>query len=80
MEAESLDVCAEKLKFKSNCALKPNTTICIRSIHSRDKDHPKGLCDCLQSIALAKVKWYREISGSDSTYYEVGALFYPPDY
>jgi hypothetical protein len=80
MEAESVDVSAEGLKFRSNCALKPDTTICIRTIQVRDQHHPHGAGDCLRSLTLAKVKWCRGISGSDSTHYEVGARFYPPDY
>ena len=80
LEAESVDVCTQGLKFRSNRALKPGTTICIRAARSKDSCSSDGAGDCLRLTALAKVKWCREIDGSKVSHYEVGARYYLPDY
>jgi hypothetical protein len=79
MQAESVDVSAKGLRFRSNWALKPGTTICIRTTRSKDGCRPEGAADCLQSTALANVKWCREIDGSKAPHCEVGARYCLPD-
>jgi len=80
LEAQSLDYSTNGLKFKSTCALRPGTTICIRVKPGQRGPRPDRLCESLPSMSLAEVKWCRALEGADASFYEVGVRYYPPDY
>ena len=80
LEAQSLDYSTNGLKFKSTCALRPGTTICIRVKPSQRGSRHDSLRNSLPLVGLAEVKWCRAIEGSETSIYEVGVHYYPPDY
>lgn len=80
MDGQSLDYSSNGLKFKSNCALQPGTTICIRIKPGQGSAGPDCLCERLPSVGLAEVKWCRPLDGSENSLYEVGVRYHPPDY
>ncbi|UCD82295.1 MAG: hypothetical protein JSW26_12985 [Desulfobacterales bacterium] len=80
IDAQSLDYSTYGLKFKSLCALRPGTTICIRVKPGQRGSRPDCFGQSMRSLALAEVKWCREIEGSNACRYEVGVHYYPPDY
>jgi hypothetical protein len=80
IDAQSLDYSNNGLKFKSTCALNPGTTICIRVKPGQRAASPDGLRDSLPSMGLAEVKWCRPLYGNESSLYEVGVRYHPPDY
>jgi hypothetical protein len=80
VDAQALDYGTNGLKFKSNCALQPGTTICFRVKPEKRGSRQKCACEGLPSVALAEVKWCRIMNGSDASFYEVGVHYYPPHY
>jgi hypothetical protein len=80
IDAQSLDYSTNGLKFKSTCALRSGTTICIRIQPGQRCAPPGHFSGSLPSVGLAEVKWCRPIEGSDNTLYEVGVRYYPPKY
>lgn len=80
MDGHLLDYSTNGLKFKSTCALQPGTTICIRVKSGQGGSQPDRFPERLPSVCLAEVKWCRQLEGSDSSFYEVGVRYYPPDY
>jgi len=80
VDAQSLDYSTNGLKFKCTCILQPGTTICIRTKSGQDGSSPDRFPKRLPSVGLAEVKWCRQLDGSESSLYEVGVRYYPPDY
>ena len=80
IDAQSLDYSSNGLRFKSTCVLQPGTTICIRVKPGQGGSRPESFSKRLPSVGLAEVKWCRQLDGSDSSFYEVGVHYYPPDY
>jgi hypothetical protein len=79
-EAQTLNHCDEGMCFKSEVAIQPGATICIRVKNF----HPNGACigDCrgLRSLILAEAKWCKEILNETEHFYEIGAKYYQPEY
>jgi hypothetical protein len=80
VDARSIDFSTNGLKFKTTCALKPGTTICIRIKPGQRRLLPDRLFRSLPSVFLAEVKWCQQLEGPDSALYEVGVRYYPPRY
>ena len=80
IDAQSLDCSTHGLKFKSTCALRPGTTICIRIKPGQRCPPPGCYLEGVTSVGLAEVKWCRAVEGSGATLYEVGVRYYLPDY
>ena len=78
--AEILNFGLGGMCFKSNLALQPGATICIRFIKNHPDGSSSGYCEGLRSVALAEIKWCNELPGSEASYYGVGAKYFGPVY
>jgi hypothetical protein len=78
--AEIQNLGAGGMCFKSNLALQPGATICIRFL----KKHPDGsgnsFCEGLHLVTLADVKWCHKATGSKALPYGVGVKYFEPVY
>jgi hypothetical protein len=68
------------LHFESDFPLKPGSGIYIRvENYTPDASIPKNCC-CggLRRVALAEVKWCKEMPGKDEGYYQIGLKYHEP--
>lgn len=68
--------------FESDLSLKPGANIYIRIENYSFSASCSKDCDCMgvRMLALAEVKWCKEISGSDGSYYGAGLKYLEPAY
>jgi hypothetical protein len=78
--AEILNLGTGGMCFKSNLALQPGSTICVRLKNSHQNGSCTGYCEGIRSVALADVKWCNEIPGTRPSSYGVGVKYYAPVY
>ena len=78
--AEILNLGLGGMCFKSNVALQPGATICVRLTNNDKNDAGTDYCEGMRLIALADVKWCREIPGTKPLSYGVGVKYYGPAY
>jgi len=71
-----LNFCKSGMYFESGAFIKQGTTIYFRltncSCFPYDPDH----CVGIRTVSLAEVKWCKEISKKDATYFEIGVKYY----
>ena len=78
--AEILNLGIGGMCFKSNLALQPGATICVRLKSSHQNDSCTGNCEGIRLLALADVKWCSEIPGTRPSSYGVGVKYHAPVY
>ncbi len=78
--AEILNLGAGGMCFKSNLALQPGATICVRLKNNYPDGPATGYCEDIRLVAVADVKWCSEIPGTWPSSYGVGVKYYGPDY
>ncbi len=79
-EAQTFNLCAGGMCFKSNFFLQPGATDYIRVKKIDPNNSSTGLCDGLRSVTLAQVKWCDEELDADVFSYGVGVKYYEPHY
>jgi len=78
--AEIMNLGMGGMCFKSNLALQPGATICVRFIKKNPDDSGTGSCEGIRLVAVADVKWCSEIPGISPLSYGVGVKYYGPVY
>jgi hypothetical protein len=66
--------------IKSRIFLQPGATVYIRIKQYLPNDAGKGDSQGLCSVALAEIKWCKEIFNEAETFYEIGARYCAPGY
>ncbi|UCH22888.1 MAG: hypothetical protein JSU83_06680 [Deltaproteobacteria bacterium] len=68
------------LFFESDFSLKPGASIYIRVDNHLPEASGSGICGCgrIRSLAIAEVKWCKELEGLDGSHYGVGLKYYAP--
>lgn len=66
--------------IKSHMFLKPGATVYFRIKQFLPNAAGKGDSQGLRSVALAEIKWCKEIFNDAETFYEIGAKYYVPEY
>jgi hypothetical protein len=79
-EGQTLNHCDDGICFKSEVALKPGATVSVRIRNFHPHGARNGDCRGLRSIALAKIKWCKEILDETEPIYEIGARYFQPPY
>ncbi|OQY00773.1 MAG: hypothetical protein B6I22_15050 [Desulfobacteraceae bacterium 4572_123] len=80
--AKAVNHSEDGMYLEANFFMKPGASVYIRTKSDTASPAKKTACKCLgqRMIAVAQVKWCRELSASQSSYYGVGIKFYEPAY
>jgi len=79
-QAQTLNLSKGGMCFKSNLSLQPGAMVAIRlgKVHTNASDN--GSCEGLRSVALAEVRWCREVPDDKALPYGVGVKYFKPVY
>jgi hypothetical protein len=78
--AQTLNLGAGGMCFKSNLRLQPGATVYIRLKKSHPNGTGSGSCEGLRSVTLAEVKWCSELPEATALSYGVGVKYFNPVY
>lgn len=78
--AKTTNHSSDGINFESDFSLKPGSTIFIRVENYTPDASVLKVCGCggIRHIALAEVKWCRELPGADDYHYRIGLRYLEP--
>jgi hypothetical protein len=79
-EGQTLNHCTEGMCVQSNFLLRPGTTVLIRMKENAPNGSRPYAYEGLPTIALGKVKWYRENPDATPSSYDLGIKYFTPAY
>ena len=78
--AHTLNIGSGGMCFKSNLFLQPGATLYVRLKETHPSSRRSGFCEGLRIVALAEVKWCREVPNGEAFPYGVGVKYFEPVY
>jgi hypothetical protein len=78
--AKTMNHSSDGIYFESDCPLKPGSSIFIRVESYTPDASASKVCNCggIRHIALAEVKWCKELPTLDDYRYRIGLKYYEP--
>ena len=76
INAKMLNYSESGMYFESDSVFKEGTNILFKMKRCLFIPSDPELCEGLRTVSLAEVKWWKEMSGEDSSHFGIGVKYY----